>query len=52
MARNFRFGVGRKLEHSREMFLVHWSPTDKETFVSSSWDTTLKIVRFHVAKLM
>lgn len=24
---------------------MHWSPTDKETFVSSSWDTTLKIVR-------
>ena len=23
---------------------MHWSPTDKETFVSSSWDTTLKIV--------
>jgi len=26
------------------VFSVHWSPAEKSTFVSCSWDTTIKIV--------
>lgn len=32
-------------EHKRETFSVCWSPVTKDTFVSSSWDGTVKIVR-------
>lgn len=31
-------------EHKRETFSVCWSPVTKDTFVSSSWDGTVKIV--------
>lgn len=32
-------------EHKRETFSVCWSPVTKDSFVSSSWDGTVKIVR-------
>lgn len=32
-------------EHKREAFSVNWNPVTKDTFVSSSWDGTVKIVR-------
>lgn len=32
-------------EHKRETFSVFWNQTTKDTFVSSSWDGTVKIVR-------
>ncbi len=32
-------------EHKREAFSVAWSPVSKDTFASSSWDGTVKIVR-------
>lgn len=31
-------------EHKRETFSVFWNQTTKDTFVSSSWDGTVKIV--------
>lgn len=31
-------------EHKREAFSVAWSPVTKDTFVSSSWDGTVKLV--------
>jgi WD40 repeat protein len=31
-------------EHKRETFSVVWSPVTKDTFASSSWDGTVKIV--------
>lgn len=31
-------------EHKRETFSVCWSPITKDTFLSSSWDGTVKIV--------
>lgn len=31
-------------EHKRETFSVCWSPVTKDTFVSSSWDGTIKLV--------
>ena len=31
-------------EHRREAFAVAWSPVTKDTFASSSWDGTVKIV--------
>ena len=31
-------------EHKRETFSVAWSPVTKDTFISSSWDGTVKIV--------
>lgn len=32
-------------EHNREAFAVAWNPITKDTFISSSWDGTVKIVR-------
>lgn len=32
-------------EHTKEVFSVDWSNLKKDTFVSSSWDGTVKIVR-------
>lgn len=32
-------------EHKREAFSVFWNQTTKDTFVTSSWDGTVKIVR-------
>jgi len=31
-------------EHTREVFSVDWSNLKKDTFASSSWDGTVKIV--------
>ena len=31
-------------EHKRETFAVSWNPVTKDSFVSSSWDGTIKIV--------
>jgi WD40 repeat protein len=31
-------------EHTREVFSVDWSNIKKDTFVSSSWDGTVKLV--------
>jgi peroxin-7 len=31
-------------EHKRETFSVFWNQTTKDTFASSSWDGTVKIV--------
>ena len=31
-------------EHKREAYSVAWSPITKDTFASSSWDGTVKIV--------
>jgi WD40 repeat protein len=31
-------------EHKRETFSVCWNPVNKDTFISSSWDGTVKIV--------
>lgn len=33
-------------EHKRETFSVCWNPVSKDTFISSSWDGTVKLVRF------
>jgi peroxin-7 len=33
-------------EHKRETFSVCWSPVTKDTFASSSWDGTVKIVSY------
>jgi peroxin-7 len=32
-------------EHNREAFAAAWNPVTKDTFISSSWDGTVKIVR-------
>lgn len=32
-------------EHTREVFSVDWSNIKKDTFASSSWDGTVKLVR-------
>ncbi|KAB8299312.1 hypothetical protein EYC80_001387 [Monilinia laxa] len=37
------FPVGNYHEHSREVFAVHWNLVSKDTFVSSSWDGTIKL---------
>jgi peroxin-7 len=31
-------------EHKRETFSVAWNPVTKDTFISSSWDGTVKVV--------
>ena len=31
-------------EHTREVFSVDWSNLKKDTFASSSWDGTIKLV--------
>jgi peroxin-7 len=33
-------------EHAREAFSVHWNLVGKDTFCSSSWDGTVKVVSF------
>ena len=38
-------------EHKREAFAVAWSPITKDTFASSSWDGTVKIVRVSIARI-
>ncbi|CAD6445781.1 11eb2ef0-9ac7-4347-a35b-7c86b476df99 [Sclerotinia trifoliorum] len=42
-ALNEPFPVGNFHEHSREVFAVHWNLVSKDTFVSSSWDGTIKL---------
>lgn len=32
-------------EHMREVFAVHWNLVSKDTFCSSSWDGTIRVVR-------
>ena len=39
------FPVGSWKEHNREVFAVHWNLVTKDTFCSSSWDGTIKVVR-------
>ncbi|KAI4107785.1 MAG: hypothetical protein L6R37_001471 [Teloschistes peruensis] len=39
------FPVQSWQEHNREVFAVHWNLVAKDTFCSSSWDGTIKIVR-------
>lgn len=39
------FPVGSWKEHNREVFAVHWNLVTKDTFCSSSWDGTVKVVR-------
>lgn len=39
------FPVANFHEHGREVFAVHWNLVSKDTFVSSSWDGTIKLVR-------
>lgn len=38
------FPVQSWQEHKREVFAVHWNLITKDTFCSSSWDGTIKIV--------
>ena len=33
-------------EHSREAYSVHWNLVQKNTFVTGSWDNTIKVVRY------
>jgi peroxin-7 len=39
-----QFPVQSWQEHSREVYSVSWNLVSKDTFVSSSWDGTIKIV--------
>jgi peroxin-7 len=39
------FPVQSWQEHNREVYAVSWNLVSKDTFVSSSWDGTIKIVR-------
>jgi len=39
------FPVQSWKEHNREVFAVHWNLVTKDTFCSSSWDGTIKVVR-------
>lgn len=38
------FPVQSWQEHKREVFAAHWNLVTKDTFCSSSWDGTVKIV--------
>lgn len=38
------FPVQSWQEHKREAFAVHWNLVSKDTFCSSSWDGTIKVV--------
>lgn len=33
-------------EHKREVYAVGWNQITKDTFLSSSWDGTIKVVRY------
>ena len=39
------FPVKTWKEHNREVYAVSWNLVSKDTFASSSWDGTIKIVR-------
>jgi len=46
-----QFPVQSWQEHNREVFSVYWNLVAKDTFASSSWDGTIKIVTappFHI----
>ncbi|TDZ35363.1 Peroxisomal targeting signal 2 receptor [Colletotrichum spinosum] len=34
-------------EHKRETFSVNWNPVTKDTFISSSWDGSIKLASFY-----
>lgn len=38
-----QFPIASWSEHAREVFSVHWNLITKETFLSSSWDGTIKV---------
>lgn len=38
-----QFPIQSWTEHAREVFSVHWNLVSKDTFLSSSWDGTVKI---------
>ena len=38
-----QFPIQSWSEHAREVFSVHWNLVAKDTFLSSSWDGTIKI---------
>lgn len=38
------FPVQSWKEHMREVFAVHWNLVSKDTFCSSSWDGTVRVV--------
>ena len=40
-----QFPVSSWQEHNREVFAVHWNLVSKDSFCSSSWDGTVKVVR-------
>jgi WD40 repeat protein len=40
------FPVQSWQEHNREVYAVSWNLVSKDTFLSSSWDGTIKIVSF------
>ena len=37
-------------EHTREVFSVDWSNIKKDTFASSSWDGTVKLVQRYLTQ--
>lgn len=39
-------------EHSREVFSVDWNNIQKDLFATSSWDGSVKIVRFLIRNLI
>jgi peroxin-7 len=41
-----QFPVASWKEHSKEVYAVNWNLATKDTFVSSSWDGTIKMVNF------
>ena len=38
-----QFPIASWSEHGREVFAVHWNLVNKDTFLSSSWDGTIRI---------
>jgi peroxin-7 len=40
-----QFPVMSWQEHKREVYSVSWNMVSKDTFLSSSWDGTIKLVR-------
>lgn len=47
-----QFPVQSWQEHKREVFSVFWNLVAKDTFASSSWDGTIKIVRSPIPQLL
>lgn len=40
-----KFPIANWQEHNREVYAVSWNLVTKDTFASSSWDGTIKLVR-------